>query len=91
MMGNMNIKIKIMPSSPETDLEELKNNIKKLIENNKGNVIDFEEEPIAFGLKAVIASFIWPEEKELDTLEDSIEKMENVASEKIIDMRRSIG
>lgn len=80
-----------MPSSPETNLEELKENVKSLIESNQGKNLSFEEEPIAFGLTAVIASFIWPEEKELESLEESIEKMENVASEKIIDMRRAIG
>ena len=90
-MGSMNIKIKVMPSSPETNLEELKEKIRSHIENNQGNNIGFEEEPIAFGLKAVIVSFVWPEEKELEPLEEIIEKMENVASEKIIDMRRVIG
>ena len=90
-MESMNVKIKIMPSSPETNLEELKDDVKTLIESNSGKNIRFEEEPIAFGLKAVIVTFIWPEEKELNSLEESIEKMKNVASEKIIDMRRAIG
>ena len=87
----MNIKIKLMPSSPETNLEEIKKHAKIIIEENKGLNVSFEEKPIAFGLKAVIVSFIWPEEKELEPLEESLEKMENVVSEKIIDMRRSIG
>ena len=90
-MGSMNIKIKLMPSSPETNLEEIKKHAKIIIEENKGLNVSFEEEPIAFGLKAIIVSFIWSEEKELEPLENLIEKIENVASEKIIDMRRSIG
>ena len=90
-MGSMNIKIKLMPSSPETNLEEIKKHAKIIIEENKGLNVSFEEEPIAFGLKAIIVSFIWSEEKDLEPLEKNLEKMENVVSEKIIDMRRSIG
>lgn len=90
-MGHVNVKIKLMPSSPETNLEEIKERAKSVIEENKGSNVYFEEEPIAFGLKAVIIFFIWPEEKELEKLEGFLEKIENVSSEQVIDMRRAIG
>ena len=85
------VKIKIMPTSVETDLEEIKSKVKDLIENNEGTNTGFEEEPIAFGLKAVIVTFYWNEEKELGNLEKSLETLENVNSIQIIDMRRAIG
>lgn len=87
----MDIKIKLMPSSPETNLEEIKEHAKVIIEENKGLNVSFKEEFIAFGLKAVIVSFVWPEDKELEPLEEILEKIENVVSEKIIDMRKSVG
>ncbi len=51
----------------------------------------FEEEPIAFGLKAVIALFAWPEESELEALESSLNEIEDVSSIQVIDMRRAFG
>ena len=50
----------------------------------------FVQEPIAFGLKAVIVTFIFPEEKEMDTLEESLAKIRDVNSVQIIDMRRAL-
>tara|TARA_B100001971_G_C18246932_1_gene575012 strand:- start:2173 stop:2439 length:267 start_codon:yes stop_codon:yes gene_type:complete len=84
------VKIKIMPSSPETNLEEIKEKTKKLIESGDGKGVKFEEEPIAFGLKAVIVFFLWDEGKELEPLESSLEKIENVNSVEMIDMRKAI-
>lgn len=85
------VKIKLMPSSPETNLEEIKEKTKKLIESEDGKGVKFEEELIAFGLKAVIVFFLWDEEKELEPLENSLEKIENVNSVQTIDIRKAIG
>jgi len=90
-MGYVNVKIKLMPSSPETNLKGIKEKAKSIIEENNGSNVHFEEEPIAFGLKAIIVFFIWPEEKELEKLENFLEKIENVVSEQVIDMRKVIG
>jgi translation elongation factor aEF-1 beta len=86
--GIAGIKIKIMPSSPDTNLEEIKNKTKKIVETHGGINRTYEEEPIAFGLKAVIAFFQWPEEKNLEEIEEKIGKIENVNSVQIIDMRK---
>ena len=90
-MGIVVVKIKLMPSSPETDLEKIKENAKKIIEEKSGKNCKFEEEPIAFGLNAIIAFFAWPEEKELEELEEKLKKVGNVNSIQVIDMRRAIG
>lgn len=87
-MGIMGVKIKIMPTSPDVDLEKIKQKAKKLIEKNNGRNREYEEEPIAFGLKAVIAFFEWPEEKELEKIEEKLRNIENVKSIQIIDMRK---
>ena len=77
-----------MPSSPSINLEKLQQEVKKLIEKRGGKNRQYEEQPIAFGLKAVIAFFEWPEEKELEDLENSLRKINNVNSIQIIDMRK---
>tara|TARA_Y100000034_G_C6717033_1_gene317035 strand:+ start:27 stop:299 length:273 start_codon:yes stop_codon:yes gene_type:complete len=90
-MGTVQIKIKIMPTSPEADLEEIKENTKKILEEKKAEAINFEEEPVAFGLKAVITGFSMDESQELDPIEEGIRKIETVSSAETIDMRRAFG
>jgi len=90
-MGIAGVKIKIMPTSPEADLENIKETAKALIEKKGGKNCNFEEEPIAFGLKAVIIFFAWPEELELENLEKELQKIDEVNSTQVIDMRRAFG
>lgn len=90
-MGTVLIKIKIMPSSPDVNLENIKNSAKEVIESNNGMRSTFEEEPIAFGLKAIIASFDLNEESPLDPIEEKLRAIENVSSAEVIDMRRAFG
>lgn len=90
-MGIAGVKIKVLPTSPEVDLEKLKGALKILVEKNGGKNCNFEEEPIAFGLKALIAFFAWPEELELEPLEEKMKENEEVSSVQVIDMRRAFG
>jgi len=90
-MGTINVRIKIMPSSPSSDLEEIKQKSRKIIERECGKGCIFDEEPIAFGLKAVIVTFLYPEEKEIDSMENHLGKIKDVNSVQIIDIRRALG
>jgi elongation factor 1-beta len=90
-MGIAAVKIKIMPTSPEVNLGELKEKVEKSIIDKGGKNPQFEEQPIAFGLKALIVLFAWPEEKELEELEEELKKIENVNSVQVVDLRRAIG
>ena len=91
-MGIALIKIKLMPSSLEASLEEIKEKAKTIIESNKGTKVSFEEEPIAFGLKAIIAGFEQNEEDgDLEPIENSLKEIENVNSVQVVDMRRAFG
>ncbi|MFH1500325.1 MAG: elongation factor 1-beta [archaeon] len=85
------LRIKVMPTSPEVDLEEIKVKIKEKIESQEGKINNMEEEPIAFGLKAIIVTIAWPEVKETDLAEDAIKEIENVSSTQVIDYRRAFG
>jgi len=85
------IKIKVMPESIETDFEKIKVEAKKRIESEKGILSSFEEQPIAFGLKALIITLAWPEAKDTSILEDHIKSIEGVSNADIIDYRRALG
>ena len=90
-MGTVLIKLKIMPTSPDVNLEEIKEITKTILEKNSANNPKFEEEPIAFGLKAIIASFDMDESKALEPIESAIRNLENVSSAEVSDMRRAFG
>lgn len=90
-MGIAAVKIKILPTSPEVDLEELKATVTSIIENKGGKNVKIDHEPIAFGLEALIAFFAWSEEVELEPLEEEINAIEQVSSVQVIDMRRAFG
>lgn len=90
-MGKAGIKIKLMPASLETDLEEIKSKSKEIVESNNGILIEITEEPVAFGLKALIVFFELSEDFESEPIESGLEKIENVSSAQVIDMRRLVG
>mgnify|MGYP000648678287 CR=1 FL=1 len=91
MAGIVAVIVKILPESPDTNLEEIKNNAKRTLENHGALNISFEEEPIAFGLKAIKIKFAWPEEKNTDIIDNELSKIEHVSSASIEDYRRAFG
>ena len=91
-MGTAGVQFKIMPTSPETDLEKLKSAIKQKIESFESGVLNnIEEQPIAFGLSALVVTFALSEEQEVDEVENSINEIEEVSSVELIDYRRAVG
>ncbi|MBW6442610.1 elongation factor 1-beta [Patescibacteria group bacterium] len=90
-MGIVIVKIKIMPTSLEANIEEIQKNVEGLLEKEGTKNKLFEIQPIAFGLNALILTFEWPEEKVLEDFENSLREIENVGSIEIIDMRRALG
>ncbi|MEK6872065.1 MAG: elongation factor 1-beta [Nanoarchaeota archaeon] len=90
-MGTALLKIKIMPESPQTNLANIEEDAKKIIQKEKGRQARFEQEPIAFGLTAVIATFAIDESLPTDIFENSLKKIKHVNSAEIIDFRRAFG
>ncbi|OIO40561.1 elongation factor 1-beta [Candidatus Pacearchaeota archaeon CG09_land_8_20_14_0_10_30_9] len=88
MTGINGAKYKLMPNSPEVDLEKIKEVAKKIIEEFGGTNKEYSVEPIAFGLKAVIVFFFYPDNKSVESLEEEFVKIENVVSAQLIDMRK---
>ena len=65
-----------MPEDAETDLEEIKDQIRDLID-----VQDMGEEEVAFGLKAVKVSCITTDEEGgTDAVEEELGKLDNIQS-----------
>ena len=85
------VKIKIMPDSPDTSLAEIEKEVREIFQREDVKNPQFEIQPIAFGLKAIIVMFGWPEEKELEDLEEKFRTIEGVSSVQLIDIRRAIG
>lgn len=94
-MAKVVITLKIMPESPEVNLEIVEKKVKSEIENFcLPNKTEFKVniEPIAFGLKALVIIFVLDEKKgSPDVLEENIRKLDGVESVEITDVRRAIG
>jgi len=88
MAGVVGIKYRIMPSSPEIDLEQIKKKIRTFLEKKGANRIEFSEEPIAFGLKAIVAFFQYDEDAGTEHLEEPLKSIKNVQSIQMIDIRK---
>jgi elongation factor 1-beta len=91
MAGIAAVIVKIMPTSPDTNLEEIQTQAQTLMESAGAQNITFEQKEIAFGLKAVMLKMAWPEEKSTEEIESSLSKIKNVSSVNIEDYRRAFG
>ena len=90
-MGTSAVKYKLMPTGLEVSLEELKKIAIEKIESLGGVFSESEEQPIAFGLKSLVLSLAFPEDKEIDELGNALNEIEGVSSAEMIDYRRAIG
>jgi len=76
----------------DTDLEKLKTNIKTTIGTFESGVFNnAKEEPIAFGLKALIVTIALSEDEESDAVEKALSEIEDVSSVELVDYRRVVG
>jgi len=90
-MGIALVKIKIMPESPDSDLDEIQSKAKEIVEEKGGDKPSTTTEPIAFGLNAVILSFALDESKSVDEIENPLKELPGVNSAEVIDFRRAFG
>ena len=81
-----------MPENLEVDLNKLKELIKEKVETFESGVFnEAKEEPIAFGLNALIVTIALSEDEESDSVENAIGEIEGISSIELIDYRRAIG
>jgi elongation factor 1-beta len=91
-MTQVIVTIKVMPEGPGTNLKELEDKIKPKIQEFGGEVGKIEQEPIAFGLKALIFKFVMDESLgSTEELEENIKNLDFVNSVEVTDIRRAVG
>jgi len=80
-MGNVALILKVMPESPDVDLEALKKAIRAAVA-----VDDIQEEPIGFGLVSLKIAVVVPDRAGApDEVETVLQKIEGVGSAEIIE------
>ena len=91
-MAQVYVTLKIMPDSPETNLDKITDEATILVKEFGGSIHHSEQKPVAFGLKQIELTFIMDEDiGSTDKLEEQIAKVEGVTSVNVIDVRRAIG
>lgn len=82
-MGSVALILKIMPESPEVDLNDLAGKIKEKV----AGVQDVREEPIGFGLKALkVAVVVDDAGGASDAVEEAINSIDGVERAEIVEL-----
>ncbi len=77
-MGDVLITYKIMPDGVDVNLNKMKEDIKEKLKD-LAKINDFSEEPIAFGLKALVVQVIIKDEGGIsEKIEEILKEVENV-------------
>jgi translation elongation factor aEF-1 beta len=92
-MAQAIVSMKIMPISPDIDLDEMEIKVKEVVVKHVGEgEIRSEKVPVAFGLKSLNIIFVIDEkEHELDPIEADLTAIEGVNSVEVTDFRRALG
>lgn len=86
-MAKMIVTIKVLPDSPERDLNELRKKVEEIIKE-EGKLYKESIEPIAFGINAMVFVYIVDESKGTEGIENKIKGIEGVGDVNISDMTR---
>ncbi|MFB6095879.1 MAG: elongation factor 1-beta [Haloferacaceae archaeon] len=79
-MGKVAAKIKIMPQSPEIDLDELQERLEESLPEG-AKIKGFEREEVAFGLVALLPTVVIPDEAGgTEAIENAFAEVEGVES-----------
>ena len=89
-MGRIVLSVKMFPEDPATDLNVLKEAIKGKLPSY-ASVYRFDEEPIAYGLVAIIAHVVFPEDKQgaCNEVEEVLGKVSGVSQTEVMMVRRA--
>jgi len=88
-MGEVILTLEVLPESPDTDLEKIKNEAAKIIERFSGRLEKSEVQPIAFGLKKLVIYLTIPEaDFNEEQFIEAIQNIEGVNSAEITNVTR---
>jgi elongation factor 1-beta len=91
-MAHIIVTLKIMPESPDVNLASLIGPITTVIESEGGSVSAHEEEPIGFGIKALLVTFSRNESLgNLDPIEEKVAALTGVEGCESTNVRRALG
>jgi elongation factor 1-beta len=91
-MAHIIVTLKIMPESPDVNLESLVAPIGEAIDAEGGRVSAHEEEPIGFGIKALLVTFSRDEARgNLDAIEEAVSALPGVEGCESVNVRRALG
>lgn len=91
-MNTVIVTLKVMPESPEVNLESLVEPISTIIDAQGGKVTATEEESIGFGIKALLLTFQRDEALgNLDAIEAAVADVTGVESCESTNVRRALG
>ena len=83
-MGSVAVTFRILPDDAEADLEPIKARVRKTL---GGALRDLKEQPVAFGLKAIVAiAIVGDAEGGSDRLEQSLAALPGVGSVETVDV-----
>ena len=88
-MAKVLVSMKIFPSDVGIDLDLLKKKIEEALPSY-ASVYRFDEEPVAFGLVALIAHILLPEDRSggMDEVESSLQEIEEISQLETQTVRR---
>jgi translation elongation factor aEF-1 beta len=83
------VSIKIFPLDAPADMTSLKDKVRKALEG-KATIYKYEEEPVAFGLVALVAHVLVPEDAQgrMDEVEDLLKGVGGVSEVQVMVSRR---
>jgi len=90
-MANVLVTIKILPESIDVSFSWLSEQIEPKIAA-VGKILKSEKEPIAFGINALLITFLMDENKgSTEKLEEEIAAVQGVSNVDVVDVRRAVG
>jgi elongation factor 1-beta len=89
-MANVVVTMKVLPNSPEVNIDELGGKVEEVVKKF-GKLYKKSVQPIAFGINAVVVSFIMPEEAGgTEPVEEEMKKIENTGDVQVTDVTRVV-
>ncbi len=88
-MTKVMVSLKLYPSDVIGDMTNLKDTVRKSLEGS-ASIYKFEEEPVAFGLVALIAHVLLPEDAAgaTDGVEERLKKIPGISEVQVLVSRR---
>jgi translation elongation factor aEF-1 beta len=83
------VSIKIFPSDAPADMPSLKDKVRKALDG-KATIYKYEEEPVAFGLVALVAHVLVPEDAQgrMDEVEELLKGISGISEVQVVVSRR---